>query len=232
MDAESRAIFDRRWARRRKLLPNLKLRYPNAEESKKLAKLAGIDDFDGGIQHVILDAHLNFPRYKGLSAAAVRKKLLGIARQAQNLSQELRSIDVGVGVGSGGSEERAGLLLELKLGKIELPELVDLFHMLGEAAQRAAPPVESRLGQKNYALDKLVSDLYFAAQIRGGEWTVFRATDRRLRGPLLDAVKILQKYLPKEMFPHGVVNERSIEYSYEKVLRHIKKHLTTKNLSP
>jgi hypothetical protein len=147
MDAELRAVFDRRWARRRKLLPNLKLRYPNNEELKKLAELAGIDDFDSGIQHVILDAHLNFPRYKELSAAAVRTKLLGIARQAQNLSQDLRSFDVGVGVGSGGSEKRAGLLLEAKL-KIELPELIDLLQTLGEAARRAAPPVGSRLAKK------------------------------------------------------------------------------------
>jgi hypothetical protein len=64
MDAELLAIFEHRLARRRKLLPNLKLRYPNDEESKKLAELAGIGDFDGGIQAVILDAHLNFPRYK------------------------------------------------------------------------------------------------------------------------------------------------------------------------
>jgi hypothetical protein len=225
MDAELRAVFDRRWARIRKLLPNLKLRYPNDEESKKLAELAGIDDFDGGIQHVILDAHLNFPRYKGLSAAVGRQTLLGIARQTQKLSQDLRSIDVGVGVGSGGSKERAGQLLELKLGKIELPELIDLLQTSGEAAQMAAPPIESRLAQKNYALDKLVSDLYFAADSRG-YWAVSRATNRRLRGGLLDALKILKKYLPEEMFPHGRINGRSIEYSYEKILRHIKKHRT------
>jgi hypothetical protein len=166
---------------------------------------------------------------KGLSAAVVRRTLLGIAGQAQKLSQDLRSIDVGVGVGSGGSKERAGQLLELKLGKIELPELIDLLQTLGEAARRAAPPVESRLAQKNYALDQLVSGLYLAAQIRGGYWTVSRATNGRLRGGLLDALKILKKYLPNEMFPDGRINGRSIEYSYEKILRHIKKHLALEN---
>jgi hypothetical protein len=221
MDAELRAVFDRRWARRRKLLPNLKLRYPNNEELKKLAELAGIDDFDTGIQSVILDAHLNFPRYKELSAAAVRTKLLGIARQAQNLSQDLRSFDVGVGVGSGGSEERAGLLLEAKL-KIELPELIDLLQTLGEAARRAVPPVGSRLAKKNYALDQLVHGLYFAAEIRGGSLKfsrAYKATDQKAyRGTLLEALEILIKYLPKEMFPGGRIDGRSVEYSYAKVL--------------
>jgi hypothetical protein len=131
MDPETIAIIDSRWARTCKLLPNLK--YPNDEESTKLVQLAGIRDerareFTDHIRSIIRDAHLNFSR-REFSGPEVKKKLNQIANKATELSHDLRSIDVG----SGGSAERAGLLLEFEFGKIKLlPELIDLFQTLGE----------------------------------------------------------------------------------------------------
>jgi hypothetical protein len=200
VDAESLAIFEHRLARKLKLLP--KLRYPNGEESKKLAELAElfdparVNDFASHIQSIIFDAHLNFSR-RGFSAEGVRNKLRGIGIQAKKLSGDLRSIDLG----SGKSAERAGLLLELEFRKIELPELIDLFQTLGEAAQRAA--AKPQRAREKLALKILVQNLFMAARQRSGYLAMSRAAKGNFRGPLLDALEILKKYLPKEMFPGG-----------------------------
>jgi hypothetical protein len=213
LDAETIAILEHRLARKLKLLPEL--RYPNDEESKKLVELAKFDptradEFAGHIRSIILDAHLNFSR-RGVSAKEVREKLCGIASQAQKLSRNLRSIDVG----SGGSEERAGRELELEFRKLKLPELIDLFQTLGEAAQAAAAKPQQRAKEK-FALEILVHSLYMAAIQRGGYWAIYKATNQTYGGPLLEALEILKKYLPKEMFPGGQIKGHSILYFYEK----------------
>jgi len=222
-DTETLAIFERRLARKLKLLP--KLRYPNDEDSKKLADLAELDparanEFASHIRSILLDAHLNFSR-RGFSKRGVRAKLRGIANKAKYLSRDLRSIDVG----SGGSGEAAGLLLDLEFGKIKmLPELIDLFQTLGEAAERAA--AKSQRAREKLALDILVQNLYMAARQHGGYWTISRATNQiTYRGPLLEALEILKEYLPKGMLPatkHGRLNGRAIEYALEKLKKHIK----------
>jgi hypothetical protein len=171
-------------------------------------------EFTGHIRSIILDAHLNFSR-RGFSAKEVREKLCSIASQAQKLSRNLRSIDVG----RGKSAERAGRQLELEFRKLKLPELVDLFQTLGEAAQRAA--ARPQRAREKFALEILVHNLYMAARQRSGRLTFFKATNKATnqtyRGSLLEALEILRKYLPKEMFPGGQINGRSILYFYEKV---------------
>ena len=123
-------------------------------------------------------------------------------------------------MGSGKSAERAGLLLELEFRKLELPELMDLFQTLGEAAQRAAAKPQRRASAK-VALKILVQSLYVAAEQRGGRLTVFeatnKATNKAYSGSLLQALEILKKYLPEKMFPRGHINGRSILYFYDRI---------------
>jgi hypothetical protein len=69
-----------------------------------------------------------------------------------------------------------------------------------------------------------------AARQRSGYLAIYKeAIKGTYHGSLLEALEILQKYLPNGMFPDGRINGRSIEYSYEKILRHIKKHLALEN---
>src|SRR5262245_29479243 len=72
------ALAENRWNRRRKLLPNLRLTYPNEDESRYIAELAGVDDvssFAHPIQSIILDAHLDDASFRTLSIPQVRKEL-------------------------------------------------------------------------------------------------------------------------------------------------------------
>src|SRR5262249_39083909 len=126
-----------RWKRKRKLLPNLRLRYPNDNELHELAELAKVDNcsvFGSHIRSIILDAHLNTRLLRNLSAPRVQKILTDVASRAQFLSKHLRTLDVG----QGGSAERAGLI-ELQLLKsskdtISLLECIDLLQALSVAA--------------------------------------------------------------------------------------------------
>ena len=107
-------VFERRWKRKRKLLPNLRLRYPNDNELHELAEPAKVDNcsvFGSHIRSIILDAHLNTRILRNLSAPRVQKILTSVASRAQSLSKHLKTLDVG----KGGSAERAGLLIELQL---------------------------------------------------------------------------------------------------------------------
>src|SRR5262245_38037291 len=55
------ALQENRWNRKRRLLPNLKLKYPSEDKSRHIAELAGVDEasFSHHIQSIILDAHLD-----------------------------------------------------------------------------------------------------------------------------------------------------------------------------
>jgi hypothetical protein len=68
------AFYENRWNRRRKLLPSLRLTYPNDDELKYIAKLAEVNDassFGRSIHSIILDAHLNDQSFRTLSVPKV-----------------------------------------------------------------------------------------------------------------------------------------------------------------
>jgi hypothetical protein len=132
----------RRFVRLRKRLPDLRLKYPDDDETLKLADLAGAKnhlDFGSSINGCILDAHLNDESYRGLSAPKIKGALHTVARNARQLETALKGIDEG----SAGSKQRAGLMLETELAVIQrlgdflLPEYISRLDQLSQAAQRA-----------------------------------------------------------------------------------------------
>ena len=65
------ALAKNRWNRRRKLLPNLRLRYPTDDEIRHIAKLAKVDHrLHGTINGIIFDAHLADASFRTLFGSA------------------------------------------------------------------------------------------------------------------------------------------------------------------
>jgi hypothetical protein len=222
-------VAKRRFERLRKLLPKLRLEYPSDPEIlvlAKLAKLAEVDNrFGDHVRHIILDAHLSDASFRTLSTPKVRSTLTTIARQAASLRALLEEIDAG----SRGSRQRAGLMLEQELGKLQegaflLPEYVLCLKQLGDAAQRTAGSVKSKRGPKgaggNFAFNLFVESLLMAAWQRGGDWTVGRHKDGTWRGTLLEALAILKPYLPGGFFPGGDLG-RAVEHIRMQFGKHI-----------
>jgi hypothetical protein len=223
----------RRWERKRKLLPDLKLRYPNDSELKELARLAKVQNlarFGQQIQHIILDAHLNDRSFKNLSIPGVRNTLKNIASGAQCLEATLRAVDVG----GKGSAALSGLLLESELLKTEttdrtfqLPEYMGFLQKLADAAERGASSLKSKRGPKAAAgvsaFELFAEDLLIAAWQQRGDWTVYRSADTTWVGTFLQALVILQKYLPEGFFPDEGAG-RPVEYIRTKLKKHIAKN--------
>jgi len=219
-------VAKRRWARKRKLLPRLKLKYPNDRELKELARLAKVDDasfFSEHIRSLILDAFLNDSSFRELSTPRTRTFLKNIARQAQQLGNSLRAIDVG----SSGSAERSGFLLELELSNIQfndcsicLPDYIAVLGSLTESANKAASSLKSKRGPKgaggNLAFNLFIDGLLMAARQRDRRWTVYRSPNGKWSGTLLQALTILQQYLPPQFFPVGAELGRSVEHVRKK----------------
>jgi hypothetical protein len=224
-------VAKRRWDRQRKLLPNLRLRYPNDTEVQELARLANVGDLTSFGQHIrsiILDAHLNNAAFKNLSTSGVRNTLNSVVRRARHLESSLRAMDVG----RKGSAAHAGLLLELELSKVQpndgkmlLPEYMGFLRALAEAGEKAAASFKSKRGPKpltaTSAFDLFVESLLMAAWQQRGDWTVYRSADGTWTGTILDAITILKKYLPQQFFPNA---GRSVEYIRKKLRDHIAKN--------
>src|SRR6478672_9503456 len=146
------ALAENRWNRRRKLLPNLRLKYPSEDESRHIAELAKVNDasFGQDIQSIILDAHLDDASVRTLSIPQVRKALEGVASKATQLVSLLGKLDVGRE--NRGSENHAGWLIEQELalrqfvtgGMVLIPEYIDLLGELSSAAQRSAQLLDAR----------------------------------------------------------------------------------------
>lgn len=220
-------VSKRRWDRRRKLLPNLRLKYPGDDEQRKLAELAKVGAthlsiFGEHICSLILDAHLSHSAFKALSKPEIKAFLDTVAHQAQQLSNILGTIDVG----SGGSAEYTGFLLEMELGKVQsilLPEYVALLGNLNDAAKRGGSSIKSRRGERNSPFGLLVEGLVMAAGQHGGEWTLYKAARQEWNGTLLEALNTLKEYLPQEFFPPGVLG-RAAYYAKSKLNQHITKN--------
>lgn len=204
----------RRFERLRKRLPNLRLKYPDDNEILKLAALAGAknhSDFSSSINGLIFDAHLNNESFSNLSAPKIRSTLQTIARCAHQLETALKGIDEG----SGGSNQHAGLMLEIELAKLQrsgdflLPEYISKLSQLGRAAQRSSGAVKSKRGPKgaggNLAFDLFVEGLLSGERLGRGHWTIYRRADGTWAGSLIEALKTLQNYLPRNFFPPGDV---------------------------
>jgi hypothetical protein len=215
----------------RALLPKLKLRYPNNVEAEHLADLAEVDDkplFESHIRSIILDAHLLNRSLQNLSAPIILKTLKSISKKALELRKSLTAVNVG----SLGSAERAGYLLEHKLatfdfrqGLILVPEFEVLLDALAEAASEATRGLPSKRGPKgaggNPAFDMFVEMLLKAAWQRRGRWTNYKLANGKWTGSLLEALEILKPYLPTGFFPRTELG-RSIE--------HIKRKFISKNI--
>src|SRR6185295_9732746 len=115
-EARRNAFYKNWWERRRKLLPKLKLKYPDDDEQGRIAQLAGVKNtpaFAQGIRSIILDAHLSNQQFQMLSVPEVRNLIDDVAKQAEKLKSILTQLDVGSG--SEGSFMKAGYLLEKEL---------------------------------------------------------------------------------------------------------------------
>ena len=87
-EARRKAFYKKWWERRRKRLPNLKLKYPKSDEQECIAQLAGIKNtlrFAGEIKSIILDAHLSDQQFRTLSVPEVRAIIDDVAEQAKLL---------------------------------------------------------------------------------------------------------------------------------------------------
>ena len=83
---------DNRWERKRKLLPLLKLKYPNDLEKQKLSHLAKVDSFGSHLKSIILDAHLNHATHYRRSMVEVKRRLNSVMKKANELEEALREI--------------------------------------------------------------------------------------------------------------------------------------------
>jgi hypothetical protein len=104
------------WQKRnhKKVIQNLKPKYPTPSALQKLATLAQVNDpkaFGEHVRQVILDAHLNHTALQTLAMPKVRSALRRVRQRAQVLSEVLQQMDVG----TRGSANRAGMLLEWEL---------------------------------------------------------------------------------------------------------------------
>jgi len=225
------ALAKNQWNRRRKLLPNLRLRYPTDDELRHIAKLVKVDHpLHGAINSIILDAHLADATYRTLSIPEVKKALNNVANQAIQLAELLSALDIGRG--SRGSLQRAGVLIEAELflqqtkaRRILLPKYIDLLAGLSSAARRAAQkPMHLPKGAGgNPAFDRCIESLLMAPRMSGGgSWTNYRSTDGIWKGTLLEALGILEKYLPPRFFPSGELG-RSVEHIRKKLGDHIRR---------
>jgi len=167
----SLSTTERRWERKRALLPKLKLTYPNETELLRLAELAEIGadwraNFGSHIPNIILDAHLNNDLYNNLSAVDVRRHLKLIRDKAHDLERALAKVDVG----TKGSAESAGNLLEIELTKSkfkEIPDYQTALLELANAADAMSQAIVSKRGPKgaggNLAFDFFIQGLQMAA---------------------------------------------------------------------
>ena len=230
--------LEERWKRKRAILPHLKLRYPNDSELERLSTLAKvrIDERSGFADHIpsiVLDAHLWNASLRNLSTHKVLKTLTDIDRKASQLRKSLTAVDVG----SLGSAERAGILLEMNLssfafreGLVLIPEFDILLDALAKAAREATKSLTAKRGPKgagrNLAFDLVVQTLQTAAWQRGGDWTNYKKADGVWTGTFLEALAILKPYLPKGFFPPSV--GRSVDHIKRKLIHHITKNTNSK----
>jgi len=228
-EARRNAFYKNWWERRRKLLPKLKLKYPDDDEQGRIAQLAGVENtlrFAEGIRSIILDAHLSNQQFHTLSVPEVRSLIDDVAKQAENLKSILTQLDVGSG--SEGSFMKAGYLLERELcasasEMTQLPEYMVMLDALNTAAQRAVDkPISFPRGAGgNPAFDMFIEQLLITTQMHGGHWTIYRSTDQRWAGNLLQGLKILEKYLPQMGFlPPGDLG-RPVEHIREKLFKEL-----------
>lgn len=212
-------------------MPKLKLAYPNEADVLQLASLAKIKadrqaDFASPIRNIILDAHLNNDLYRNLSAIDVRRYLLSVRNKARDLEKALAAVDVG----SKGSAESAGNLLEIELTKSKLKELPHYQRVLLELTKAADAMIQligSKRGPKgaggNLAFDLFIEGLHMAARMFGGKWTIFRSVDGKWKGTFLEAVNILKPLLPQGLLPSADIG-RSIEHIRKRLEDHIAKN--------
>lgn len=220
-EARKALVDDRRFERMRALLPKLQLRYPNDLEVEQLARLAKVHDlpaFRSLMDNLILDAHLADRRLRGVSAVEIRKHLRSISRKASDLSQSLSAIDVG----RGGSAENAGYLLEVRLadfafrqGLMLIPEFEALLDAVSKAASEAARTRLFKRGPKgaggNAAFNLFLVLLLNAALQKRGSWTIYKSSNGKWSGSLLEALGILKPYLPDDFFPPAELG-RSVQH--------------------
>jgi hypothetical protein len=228
-------VWKSRAERKRKLLPNLKLTYPNDLEMEQIAKFAEVDDtriFADHIRSIILDAHWDDASWRNLSIPKVREALDKVVTRAQALAGVLHSLDVDAKA----SAELAGRILEIEMGTspledrlVLIPDFIRLLNWLSKSASEAVLPKSTR-GPKgaggNRAFDLFIQNLLVAAWQRRGNWTISRSADGTWGGSLPKALKLLKPYLPHGFFPAGELG-RSVEHVRKKFMDYITKNQTS-----
>jgi hypothetical protein len=248
-----KSVAEKRLERRKKILPKLRLKYPNALEMQNLSGLAGVAADPGFVSHIrsiILDAHLDDAALRNVLTADVKRALKKVANKSQQLRATLQALDVN----AKGSAYITGKFLEYALDAFHstvkadgssyvraesggqqvflIPDYVRLLEVLDKAAATAEQSTKPNRGPKgaggNPAIDRFIQHLLVAAWQRRGDWTIYRATDGTWAGSLLDALKILRPYLPVD-FDTAIARGRSMEHIRQKFREHIQKNRLTKN---
>jgi hypothetical protein len=207
----------------------LKLKFPTEEELLRISRLANVSnhsEFGQQICSIILDAYWNHASRK-VSNEKVRASLDKVRERARLLKNASREIDVRA------PAEYAGLLLEDELGKAQFkeqlilfPDWTDLLDLLASAACSAEQRLNPKRGRKpaaggNFAFDTFVHNLLMLARQYRGRWSLYRRSDRIYTGTLLEAISILEPYLPDKLFPQNVNLGRSVEHIRKKLNDHI-----------
>ncbi len=84
--------------------------------------------------------------------------------------------------------------------------------------------VERSLREWFLAINLFIDGLLMAAWQRDGRWTVYRSPNGKWSGTLLQALTILQQYLPPQFFPVGAELGRSVEHVRKKLKDYIAKN--------
>ena len=210
-----------RLLRKQRLLGKIAITEAKLQKIAKLANVQNHSEFGSRIYGLMLDAHRNDAARRGNTSENIKATLDRVIKHANSLTDALRAVDIG----SGG--EYPGSLLEGQLEKfhfqqqlILIPELIELLNSLAVAAANAKPKRKKRGRRPNWAFDNFVMGLLTAARQWGGHWSVHKL-DGVYKGELLEALLILEPYLPPKFYPQKAELGRAIEHIRRKLNKNI-----------
>jgi hypothetical protein len=195
---------------------------PGITEAKlrKISELANVQnhfEFGRQIYGLILDAHRNDAASRGSTVENIKTSLNRVIRHANSLNDALRAIDIG------SPGEYPGNLLERQLEKVHfqeqlilIPEFIELLDLLAAAASNAKPQKIKRGRGSNWAFDRFVMGLLMAVRQWRGHWSVHKI-GKVYKGELLDALLILEPYLPPKFYPQKAALGRAVEHIRKKL---------------
>lgn len=168
---------------------------------------------------------------KEQSIPEAKKILRRLGTKALQLTNILRTIDIDLNttVVAGGTKQLAGMLLEHEIGESQsteklvlVPEYIELLTALNKASLQALESLKAKRGPKGAAGSRAFPIFVETLWPYGRSWTNYQAAAGPFQGSFVDALKIMEPYLPKNFFPLGDLG-RSIEHILDKQTERITK---------